>query len=71
MSAEDWNQAYIRGTLRRKRDMDYVMPTPTDTSNMRPELDEAYEDEGKVIVGVLIIICILIVGGFSLAGWLS
>ncbi len=66
--AEGWNRAYTKGTLRRKRDMDYIMPSPTDIGDMVPD---EIDHEGKVVVGVLIVVCILVVSGFALVGWLS
>jgi len=65
---QDWNTAYINGGLRRKRDMDCIMPNPTDIGDMVPD---EIDHEGKVVVGVLIVVCILVVSGFALAGWLS
>jgi len=66
--SEGWNTAYINGGLRRKRDMDYVMPQPTDTTRMKPELDDY---ASKIFVGGLIAVCLAVILGILIAEWLS
>ncbi len=66
--AEGWNAAYINGGLRRKSDMDYVMPQPTDTTRMVPELDDY---ASKIFVGGLIAVCLAVICGILIAEWLS
>ncbi len=64
----EWNDYYIKGTLRRKRDFDYVMPQPTDTTRMKPELDDY---ASKIFVGGLIAVCLAVILGILIAEWLS
>jgi len=66
--AEGWNAAYTRGTLRRKRDFDHIMPQPTDTTRMKPELDDY---ASKIFVGGLIAVCLAVILGILIAEWLS
>jgi len=69
--AEGWNAAYARGTLRRKRDMDYIMPEPTDTTHMRPDMDDSPELAGKILVGGLIAVAFFAIAGILIAEALS
>ena len=66
--AEDWNQAYTKGTLRRKHDMDNVIMKPTDIDDMYPLQPH---EEMQILVGGIVVLALVIIGGLILAGWLS